>query len=146
MIFVWIYEKISKSIICLKEEKNNLFYNALIPLEINIINIGNLEKIINYKFSLSIEECKIDNLISCQIKYNIINYPNFMFFVLELNKNEYKNNINEILNIFKDKIHINNKIYQIKACIFHINNNHFTTAVFKIEEDILNLKKQELLS
>ena len=141
--FCLVYEKISKCIICLKEEKNNLFYNPLIPLDINIINIGNLEKIINYKFSLSIVECKIDKLISCQIKYNIINYPNFMFFVLDLNKNEYINNINELSKIFKDKIHINNQIYQIKACIFHINNNHFTTAVFNIEEDILNLKKKK---
>ena len=140
------YEKISKCIICFIEEKNILFYNPLIALDINIINIGNLGKIINYKFSMSIEECKIDKLISCQIKYNIINYPNFMFFVLDLNKNEYINNSKELCNIFKDIMHINNKTYEIKACIFHMNNNHFNTAVFNIEEDILNLKKQELLS
>ena len=90
---------------------------------------------------MSIEECKIDKLISCQIKYNILNYPNFMFFVLDLNKDEYLNHLDEISKIFKDNIDINNKIYGIKACIFHINNNHFTTAIYNIEDDILNLKK-----
>ena len=41
------YEKISKYIICLKDGKINIFYNPLIALDINIINIGNLDKIIN---------------------------------------------------------------------------------------------------
>ena len=113
----------------------------MISLNVDTIKIASLEKILNFKFSFGIQECEIDKLLNSQISNKIINYSDFLFYVLDLTNTEYYNNVDKIIKIFNDNIIINGVLYKVKSYIFHIDSNHFTIAIFNNEDNLFNLKQ-----
>jgi len=68
----------------LTDIENDQFANPLVSININILYLETLDDIINYKFMRSINICKIHKTTSIEKNYNIINYPHFFFFLLDI--------------------------------------------------------------
>ena len=49
--------------------------------------------------------------------------------------------MDRIIKIFNDNIIINGVLYKVKSYIFHIENNHFTIAIFNNDVNLFNLKQ-----
>ena len=64
--------------------------------------MGNIEKIFNLKYSISISESTIDKLKSLQNIYKINKFPDYLFFILDININI--KNFNLYIEKFNDNI------------------------------------------
>ena len=62
--------------------------------------MGNIEKIFNLKYSISISESTIDKLKSLQNIYKISKFPDYLFFILDINIK----NFNLYIEKFNDNI------------------------------------------
>ena len=63
---------------------------------------------------------------------------------MDINNSEYKQYLKNIKNILEKDIILYGVKYHVKSSIFHLDNNHFTYAVFNIDENIiLSLKKNK---
>ena len=87
----------------------------------------------------SINICKIHKTTSIERNYNIINYPYFLFFLLEIDFETYKEHINQIFKIFGNNLKIKNIDYILKGIIFMPSHKYFTCAVNNIKEKILEI-------
>ena len=77
----------------------------MISLNVDKIKIGNLEKILNFKFSFGIQEFKINKLLTPKYLIKLLNavfernYSDFLFCVLDLINKEDYNNVDKIIKI-----------------------------------------------
>ena len=117
------------------------FYETLMKINIDNVDFEDIETIINSIFLCGINYCaKHNSLLSINREFKIIRCPEFLFFILDINRNIYNTKKEHIINLFKGKISINGIFYLSKGIIFIPTNNHYTSCVLNLEEEILNFK------
>jgi len=137
---------------CLKEQRNekcqicnNLkiineeYHNHIICISESDLKFQNIETIISFKLIfnglISCDKCKLgEEFPTCNIYYNITNYPQFLFVLFDLNSySNLKINRNEINKLLKDELDFNdiNK-YTLKGCVTSPYHNHFTFYINRL--------------
>ena len=111
------------------------FYNPLIKINMDNLNLESLDAIISSIVLPSINYCSIHKtFLYINLNFEIIGFPEFLFFILNINFNDYKIHNKSILNKINEVIAIGKYQYKVKAIIFFPYLGHFTSGVFDLEK------------
>ena len=120
--------------------------NPLIEIQKEYLEYDSINTIyIDKQFSDDIELCPIcskKNNFSkktCNIYYDIISKPAYLFFILDIESDELCEFKDNILNIFTEEIVFDSNIYSLSSIICFKNRNHFTTFIWKLDSWFLDL-------
>ena len=127
---------------CLKSWEEATYYKQpLINISKEYLYFDNINSIfIDKCFSDDLQKCKYCfnnnfNKKTCRIYYNIKNYSQIIFFILDIEPVELLSEYNNIKKIFKYNIEIDNIKYELISIICYKNQNHFTCYINKIAEN-----------
>ena len=74
---------------------------------------------------------KNQDVLCLKIKYNIVSYPNFIFFIFDFQYFELKNNKAQISKLIEDRIILNlDDEYKLSGIISVPSFNHYKTIIF----------------
>ena len=122
---------------CYNKESDE-YYSPIISIDISELYLNNLNDIINFKFMISKNICKIHKIESVERVFEIRSLPYFLIFLLDIERSTYKNHLIQILNLFKNNIIINNYSYILKSIIFMPTSLHFTCSIFDLDSEIFS--------
>ncbi len=136
--FCFIESKTSECIICQKktnilieEQQPFIFINNTNIKEKNLFNILLLKYKEKYTYDCECRRDKNEDVLCTKVKYNIVEYPKFMFLLFDMQYNELNMYKNDILNIVEDKIILNIKVeYNLVGIIAAPKANHFNCIIF----------------
>ena len=83
--------------------------------------------------------------MTVSITYEILNYPEYLFFILDIDYRDYFQYIRELTGLFSNKISINNIEYNLKGIICMPNELHYTSYIFNNSENYLDMGMNKTL-
>ena len=136
--FCFLESKTSECIICekktnilIKEQQPFIFINNTNINEKNLFNILLLKYKEKYTYDCECRRDKKEDVLCTKVKYNIVEYPKFMFLLFDFQYNELNIYKNDIFNIIEEKIILNIKVeYNLVGIIAAPKANHFNCIIF----------------
>lgn len=131
------------------KEFSETFNTHLITINENNIKLSNIESILTYSLIFDgLTKCDFcnfdDNLLTCRISYEIVEYPKFLFVIFDLGSYEIiLNNAFYIKKLLVDRISFTkNDNYYLKGIITAPYHNHFTFYInhLNIESNLGDLE------
>ena len=132
--------KSTECVICGKKNLENI--NEMQPFTfINSNNINNTsifniflnkyKEIYSYACECRKNVPKNEDVLCLKIKYNIISYPQFLFFIFDFQYSELINNKDQIFKLIEDYLVLNiNAEYKLSGIIAAPSHNHYNTIIF----------------
>ena len=133
---------------CQIRDQNIYYNNCLIPIKAEDLKYKSLAQIVNNKFLPSITTCKcsiINELLTASITYEILNYPEYMLFILDIDYRDYFQFVEYILEIFNKHISLNNMEYKIKGIVCMPSELHYNCYIFDNDKNYLDLSLKRTL-
>ena len=137
--------KIRKKIMCYScsKIKEDIYYNkCLINLDNKALISKDMSQIINTKFLPSITTCECVNnseLMCSSVTYEIIKYPQFLFFILDIEYVNYFQYAQQLINLFVKNLKINNVEYKVRGVVCMPSELHYTRYILNNNYNYLNL-------
>jgi len=169
-IFCFKYKAFNCCSLCNHKTENINYYNSFISINEFELNVNRIEDIIYNKFATTYgvcENCSYDDekkIKSGSIYDKCVTHlisdieiPNILTLCFEFSEVNQISNYNiQHLNLIKyrdiytklirDEIIIFNQLYKICAFIFMPNDNHYSSSVFDVTDEVLNCKNAFLYS
>ena len=136
--FCFLEEKTSECIICgkktdiiIKDQQPFIFINNTNINEKNLFNILLQKYKEKYTYDCECRRDKKEDVLCTKVKYNIVEYPKFMFLLFDMQFDELKIYKKDIFNITEAKITLNLKVeYNLVGIISAPKANHFNSIIF----------------
>ena len=136
--FCFLENKTSECIICqkksniiIKEQRPFIFVNNTNIKEKNLFNILLLKYKEKYTYDCECRRNKGEDVLCTRVKYNIVEYPKFMFLLFDFQFDELIKFKSDIFSIIEDKIILNiNVEYNLVGIIAAPKANHFNCIIF----------------
>ena len=115
----------------IKEQQPFIFINNTNINEKNLFNILLLKYKEKYTYDCECRQDKKEDVLCTKVKYNIVEYPKFMFLLFDFQYNELNIYKNDIFNIIEEKIILNIKVeYNLVGIKAAPKANHFNCIIF----------------
>ena len=128
--------------LCQKKFSKLFFSKFLIPIHINDIKASNIKSLLILKFLPSIRTCNCINdpeYLCKNSNFEIVNISRLLCLILDISFKEYNIMKNWLIEIFSNKIEIDNYYYNLKGIICNHNNLHYSCYILNNDINILNL-------
>ena len=143
--------KLKKTFICfscMRKAESTYNNNSLISIRTDDLKNNSLSQIVNNKFlpSISTCECSVHNgLMTSNITYEILNYPKYLFFIIDIDYRDYFKFVDYLSNLFADNININGNGYNVKGLICMPSELHYTCYIINNDKNFLGLSLNKTL-
>ena len=107
-----------------------------------------MSQIINNKFLPSITTCKcsaLNGLLTASITYEILNYPKYLFLIVDIDYRDYFKITDHLLKILSDHITLNKNEYTVKGIVCMPSELHYTCYIFNNDKNYLDLSLNKTL-
>ena len=120
-----------KTEVILKEIQPFIYINITDLKEKNLFNILLLKYKEKYTYDCECRRDKKEDVLCTKVKYNILDYPNYMFLLFDMQFHDLYNYSKEIFKIVEDDIVLNIKVeYKLVGIISAPKANHFNCIIF----------------
>ena len=77
------------------------------------------------------------------VTYEIIKYPQFLFFILDIEYVNYFQYIQQLINLFVNNLKINNVEYKVRGVVCMQSELHYTCYILNNKYNYLNLNLEK---